>query len=36
MEKERALDKRIGLIKEQNKAIMKRNQEIEKDKELYG
>lgn len=35
-EKERALDKRIDEIKEQNKAIMKRKSEIEMDKELYA
>lgn len=35
-DKEKALDKRINEIKEQNRAIMKRNREIEEDKELYG
>lgn len=35
-DREKALDKRIDEIKEQNKAILKRNKEIEKDKELYG
>ena len=35
-DREKALDKRINEIKEQNKAILKRNKEIEKDKELYG
>ena len=35
-EKERALDKRIHEIKEQNKAIVMRGREIEKDKKRYG
>ena len=35
-EKERALDKRINEIKQQNKAIVMRGREIEKDKKLYG
>lgn len=35
-EREKALDKRINEIKEQNKAIMKRNREIEQDREMYG
>ena len=35
-DKERALDKRIHEIKEQNKAIVMRGREIEKDKKRYG
>ena len=35
-EKERALGKRINEIKQQNKAIVMRGREIEKDKKLYG
>ena len=35
-DREKALDRRINEIKEQNKAILKRNKEIEQDKELYG
>ena len=35
-DREKALDKRINEIKEQNKAILKRSKEIERDKELYG
>ena len=35
-DREKALDKRINEIKEQNKAIMKRNREIEQDREMYG
>ena len=35
-DREKALDERISEIKEQNRAILKRNKEIEKDRELYG
>lgn len=35
-DKELALDVRIHKIKEQNKAIVKRKQEVEQDREKYG
>ncbi len=35
-DKEQALDRRINEIKQQNKAIMRRDKEIRKDKELYS
>lgn len=34
--REKALDLRINEIKEQNRAIIKRNREIEQDREMYG
>ena len=33
--KEHALDKRINVIKEQNRAILKRTREVRHDKELH-
>ena len=35
-DKERDLDKRIDRIKQKNKALERREKEIEKDKQLYG